>query len=158
MNTEFDQQLKAVFETASDFVAAPAGLADRVRAGARRRRRRALAATAAASALLLAIAGTTYAGVSQHRGTTAVTQAGKSSQTLATVDYPVTQLAIGGRYLYVLGGQNSLLTAYVRHTGKLVREDHAAVAGVRALVVGPGGLVWSASPRIRAAARPGSGC
>lgn len=141
MNTEFDQELKAAFETASDFVAAPPGLADRVRAGARRRRRRALATTAAASAVLLAIAGTTYAAVSQHRGTTAVTQAGQSPQTLVTVDYPVTQLAAGGRYLYVLGGQNSLLTAYDRATGKLVRRV-TLPSPASALVVGPGGLVW----------------
>jgi hypothetical protein len=141
MNTEFGQQLKAAFETASDFVAVPPGLADRVRAGARRRRRRALAATAAASAVLLAIAGTAYAATSQHRGATAVTQAGQRPQTLATVDYPVTQLAVGGRYLYVLGGLNSLLTAYDRGTGKLVRRV-TLPSPASALVVGPAGLVW----------------
>jgi hypothetical protein len=141
MSTGFDHELKAAFETASDFVTAPPGLADRVRAGARQRRRRALAGTAAASAVLLAIAGTTYAATSQHRGTTAATQAGQSPQTLATVDYPVTQLAAGGRYLYVLGGQNSLLTAYDRDTGKLVRRV-TLPSPASALAVGPGGLVW----------------
>jgi hypothetical protein len=141
MSTGFDHELKAAFETASDFVTAPPGLADRVRAGARQRRRRALAGTAAASAVLLAIAGTTYAATSQHRGTTAATRAGQSPQTLATVDYPVTQLAAGGRYLYVLGGQNSLLTAYDRDTGKLVRRV-TLPSPASALAVGPGGLVW----------------
>ena len=141
MSTGFDQELKAAFETASDFVMAPAALADRVRAGARRRRRRALAVTAAASAVLLAIAGTAYAAVSQDRGATAVTAAGRSPKTLATVAYPVTQLAVGGRYLYVLGGEDALLTAYDRDTGKLVRRvTLPSVAS--ALAVGPGGLVW----------------
>jgi hypothetical protein len=91
--------------------------------------------------VLLATAGTTYAAVSQHRGTTAVTQAGQSPQTLATVGYPVTQLAAGGRYLYVLGGQNSLLTAYDRDTGKPVRRV-TLPSPASALVVGPGGLAW----------------
>jgi len=91
--------------------------------------------------VLLAIAGTTYAATSQHRGTTAATRAGQSPQTLATVDYPVTQLAAGGRYLYVLGGQNSLLTAYDRDTGKLVRRV-TLPSPASALAVGPGGLVW----------------
>ena len=59
MRTGLDQELKAAFETASDFVEAGPGLADRVRARVRRRRRRVLAGTAAASAILLAIAGTT---------------------------------------------------------------------------------------------------
>jgi hypothetical protein len=142
MSTGLDQELKAAFETASEFVEAPAGLAGRVRVGARRRRRRALAGMAAASALLLAIAGTAYAAISQHRGGGAVTQhPGRSSPTLATVGYSVTQLAVGGRYLYVLAGQNSLLTAYDRDTGQLVRRV-TLPSDASALAVGPGGLVW----------------
>jgi hypothetical protein len=141
MSTGLDQELKAAFETASEFVEARAGLADRVRAGARRRRRRALAGMAAACAVLLAAAGTTYAAVSHHRGTTPVTHQPRRPRTLATVDYSVTQLAVGGRYLYVLAGENSLLTAYNRDTGKLVRQVKLP-SPVSALAVGPGGLVW----------------
>jgi hypothetical protein len=142
MSTGLDQELKAAFETASDFVQARPGLADRVRARVRRRRRRVLAGTAVASAVLLAIAGTTYAATSQHQDAAAPAQRpGRSPQVLATVDYQVTQLAVRGRYLYVLAGQNSWLTAYDRATGKLIRRvtlpDPASE-----LAIGPGGLVW----------------
>ncbi len=142
MTTGLGQELKAAFETASEFVQPPPALADRVRARVRRRRRRALAGTAVASAMVLAIAGTSYAAISQHRGTPAVTRhPGRSPQNLATVDYQVTQLAVGGRYLYVLAGLNSLLTAYDRDTGKLVRRV-TVPSPASALAVGPGGLVW----------------
>ncbi|MGH3401639.1 MAG: hypothetical protein ACRDRJ_03835 [Streptosporangiaceae bacterium] len=142
MSTRLDQELKAAFETSSEFVEARPGLADRVRAGVRRRRRRALAAMAAASAVLLAIAGTTYGALSQHRDATAVPQRPRTApRILATVDYQVTQLAVSGRYLYVLAGQNSLLTAYDRATGKLIRQV-TLPSLASAVAVGPGGLVW----------------
>jgi hypothetical protein len=142
MRTGLDQELKAAFETASDFVEAGPGLADRVRARVRRRRRRVLAGTAAASAILLAIAGTTYAATGQHQDATAPAQRpGPSSRVLATVDYPVTQLAVSGRYLYVLAGQNAWLTAYDRATGKLIRRI-TLPSDASELAVGPGGLVW----------------
>jgi hypothetical protein len=141
MSTGFDQELKAAFEAASDFVQPPAGLADRVRAGVRRRRRRALAVTAAAAAVLLAVAGTSYAVTGQHRAPAAAPPAGRSPRIRVTVAYPVTQLAVGGRYLYVLAGENSLLTAYDRDTGKLIRRV-TLPSPAAALAVGPRGLVW----------------
>jgi hypothetical protein len=144
MSTGFDGELKAVFETASEFVQPHPRLADRARAAARRRRRWTLAATAAASAVALAIAGTTYAAVAHHQGHAASPRRrGSRPQILATVDYQVTQLAVSGRYLYVLAAQNSLLTAIDRSSGRLVRRV-TLPSEASALAVGPGGLVWVA--------------
>ena len=144
MSTGFDRELKAVFETASEFVQPHPRLADRARAGARRRRRWTLAATVAASAVALAIAGTTYAAVAHHQDHAASPQRrGGRPQILATVDYQVTQLAVSGRYLYVLAAQNSLLTVFDRSSGRLIRRV-TLPSEASALAVGPGGLVWVA--------------
>jgi hypothetical protein len=144
MSTGFDEELKAAFEAASEFVRPHPRLADRARAGSHRRRRWALAAAAAASAMMLVVAVTTYATVALHQDHAALVRGpGGSPQVLATVDYQVTQLAVSGRYLYVLAAQNSLLTAYDRSTGKVI--GHIRVpSGASALAVGPGGLVWVA--------------
>ena len=143
MSAGVENELTAAFESASDFVQPPAGLAERARAGARRRRRRTFAAAAAAFAAVIAIAGATYAAVG-HQHTDAVQQRlDRSGRILATVDYQVTQLALSGKYLYVLAGQNSMLTAYDRATGKPIRRVHLP-AVPSYLAVGPGGLVWLA--------------
>ncbi len=142
MITRVDRELEAAFEMASEFVWPDPELAERARAGARRRRRRTLAAAAAACAAVLVIAGTAYAGASHHHDTGALST-GDSPRTVATVDYPVTQLAVSGQYLYLLAGQNSLLTAYDAATGKLIRQVHLP-SDASALAIGPGGLVWLA--------------
>jgi hypothetical protein len=92
----------------------------------------------------MAIAGTTYAAVGRHHNTVTVQQRLYGSpRILATVDYQVTQLAVNGKYLYLLAGQNSMLTAYDSATGKLVRRINLP-AEPSGLTVGPGGLVWVA--------------
>jgi hypothetical protein len=143
VSTGVEQELKAAFETASEFVRPHPELAERVRAGARTLRRRTLAGAAAATAAAIGIAVTTFA-VAGHQHTAAASQRhGGSQRILATVDYPVTQLAVSGQYLYILAGQNSLLTAYDRATGKLIRRLNIP-SGRSALAIGPGGLVWLA--------------
>jgi hypothetical protein len=144
MSTGFDEELKAAFEAASEFVQPHPRLADRARAGSRTRRRWALAAAAAASAVMLVGAVATYATVAPHQDHAALAKRpGGSPQVLATVDDQVTQLAVSGRYLYVLAGQNSLLTAYDRSTGKVIGNIRVP-SGASALAVGAGGLVWVA--------------
>ncbi len=144
MSTGVEKELTAAFESASEFVRPHPELAGRARAGARKRRRRTIAGAAAASAAVIAIAATTYAAAGHHQGPATVQhRPGDTRRILATVDYQVTQLAISGQYLYVLAGQNSMLTAYDRATGKLVRQLNLP-SPPSALAVGPGGLVWLA--------------
>jgi hypothetical protein len=144
MSTGFDQELKAAFQAASEFVQPHPRLADRARAGGRRRRRWALAAAAAASAVILAIAVTTYAAVAHHQDHAALAKrSGGSPRVLLLAGAPVTQLAVSGRYLYALQAQNSLLTAYDLSTGKLIGPVRVP-SEPSALAVGPGGLVWVA--------------
>jgi len=143
VSAEVNQELKAAFETASEFVRPHPELAERARAGARRRRRRTLAATAGACAAVLVIAGSAYAAAGHHQHAGALSRPANSPRVLATVDYQVTQLAVSGRYLYLLAGQNSLLTAYDAATGKLIRQVHLP-NDAPALAIGPGGLVWLA--------------
>ncbi len=142
MSTGMDQELRAAFESASEFVRPPAGLADRARSGARKRRRRALTTTTAGAVLLLLAAGLTYvAGARQH--SPAATHRGNTARFRIPYGYQVSDAAVGGPYLYVLFGQVDVLAAYNRASGKLVRRvtlpDTPSV-----LAVGPGGLIWVA--------------
>jgi hypothetical protein len=144
VSTGVDQELKAAFEMASELVRPHPELAERVRAGARRRRRRTLAGAAATTAAVMGIAVTTFAVAGHPQHTAAASQRHRGAdRILATVDYPVTQLAVSSQYLYILAGQNSLLTAYDRATGKLIRRLNIP-SGRSALAIGPGGLVWLA--------------
>jgi hypothetical protein len=144
MSTGLDEELRAAFEAASESVQPHPRLADRARAGGRRRRRRALTAAASASAVILAAAVTTYAAVAPHHDHAVLAnRRGSSPRVLATVDYQVTQLTASGRYLYVLAGQNSMLTAYDRSSGKVIGSIRFP-SEASALAVGPGGLVWVA--------------
>lgn len=97
--------------------------------------------TAVTTAVLLAAAATGYVVAGPHRPAAQLQAATARSQTIATVSYQVTQLAVSGRYVYVVAGLNSRVTAYDRQTAKLVAT--IAVPGEPvALAVGPGGLVW----------------
>jgi hypothetical protein len=140
MTTFIDQELRDAFDAASDFVLPQPGLADRARAGARRRRRRMVTVAAATCAVALGAGATAYAALGHHHVATSQPQ-GRSRVMLATVDYQVSMLAVSGAYLYVLAGQNNMLTAYDRTDGKLVRQIKTPAA-VAAMAVGPGGLVW----------------
>jgi hypothetical protein len=142
VNNAINQELTDVFEAASEFVQPRPDLADRARRNVRRRRQR-LRGAAAVCAALAVIAGSSYAAVSGQHHRTRPEQPVTRPRPLVTVDYQVTQLAVNGPYVYVLGGQNSLLTAYDRATGMLVRRV-TLPANATALAVGPGGLVWVA--------------
>lgn len=142
MSTGLDQELRAAFESDSEFVWPPAGLADRARRGARKRRRRALTTAAAAAVALLLATGLSYvAAARQH--SPAATHRGHTARFRIPYGYQVTDAAVGGPYLYVLFGQVDVLAAYDRASGKLIRRvtlpDTPSV-----LTVGPGGLVWVA--------------
>jgi hypothetical protein len=142
MSTGLDQELRAALESASEFVWPSAGLADRARRGARKRRRRALTSAAAAAVVLLLAAGLSYvAAARQH--SPAATRRSHTTRFRMPYGYQVTSAAVGGPYLYVLFGQEDVLAAYDRASGKLVRRvtlpDTPSIAAV-----GPGGLVWVA--------------
>ena len=97
-------QLRTAFEQASDFIQPGPELASRVRATARRRRAM-VTTVAVACALILIATGVSYlatglrrdASVTRHhRGPT-----GRIARTLVRADFPIEQLAVSGRYLYV---------------------------------------------------------
>jgi hypothetical protein len=135
---KLDDELRAAFESASDFIEAPRGLADDARETRRARRRRQLDAIAAA-ALVLAVTGAVYA-ISGHYRSTPVPEP-PGPRVLVKVGYPVSQAAVGGGYLYLASNQSSLVAAYDRRTGKLVRR--VSVPGSPTwLAVARGGLVW----------------
>jgi hypothetical protein len=141
MSNGLDQELRSTFESASEFIWPPAGLADRARRGVRRRRQRALTTAAAAAVLLLLAAGLTYAAGARQQSAT--THRGHAARFEMPYGYQVSAAAVGGPYLYVLFGQADVLAAYERASGHLVRRvtlpDTPSV-----LAVGPGGLVWVA--------------
>jgi hypothetical protein len=142
MSAGLDQELRAAFDSASDFIWPPAGLADRARRAARQRRQRALTAAAAAVVALLLAAGLTYvAGARQQ--SPASTHHRHTARFLVPYGYQISDVAVGGPYLYVLFGQVDVLAAYDRTSGRLVRRVTLPDAA-SALAVGPGGLVWVA--------------
>ncbi len=139
MSSGLDQDLRTAFAAASEFIEAPGTLADRVRRGTQRRRRRALATAAACAALLLA-AGLTYA-VAGHSRSPAAAHRTNGARFRLPYGYQVSDVAVGGPYLYVMFGQVEVLAAYDRATGKLIRR--VTLPDMPSdLAVGPGGLVW----------------
>ena len=140
MSTGIDEELRESFAAASEFVQPTGALADRVRMAVRARRRRALVATAAACAVLLLAGGLTYAAAERQLSPAAAGR-GHVIRFGLPHGYQVSEVAAGGRYLYVLFGRVDVLAAYNRATGKLVRRVTLPDTP-GGLTVGPGGLVW----------------
>ncbi len=140
MSMKLDNELRAAFGAASEFIQPPSGLADHARRATRARRRRQLA-SAAACAVVLATAGGAYAAAGRHHAS-APPHPASGPRVLVRVEYPASLVAVSGRYLYLASNQSALVAAYDRRTGKLVRL--VSVPGSpTSLAVGPGGLVWA---------------
>jgi hypothetical protein len=136
---KLDDELRATFDVASEFIQPPPGLADNARQARRARRRRQLASVAACAIVLAAVGGA-YAASGRHHGS-APAHPTAGAHVFVRVGYPVSQVAVSGRYLYLASDQSSLVAAYYRSTGKL--ERLITVPGSPDwLSVGPGGLVW----------------
>jgi len=145
VSTAFDQELKAAFEIASDFVQPPADLAVRARTATRVRRRRLAVAISAATVAVLVAAGGSYL-LGMHRRSSPPASHARPIQLLTLAPYwQVQQLAVGGPYLYVLAGEDgepyNALSAYDRATGRLIHSVSLPAAPFE-LALGPGGLVW----------------
>jgi hypothetical protein len=133
-----ERELRAAFDAASDFVQPPPGLAEKVRRARCMRQRRHLAIVMACCALVV-IAGGAYAGSMTGRPDLARRTAGP--HLLLRVEYPVSQAAVSGPFLYLASNSSALAAVYDRRTGKVVRT--VSVPGNPTwLTVGPGGLVW----------------
>lgn len=148
MTNALDGELRAAFETATEFVQPPPDMADLVRRAARQRRRRLTASLAAATAVVVIVAGGFLATRDSHQpapsGPPVIRHRGFS---IPFPDgYTALQLAVSGPYLYALigppDGDGFTLAAYDRGTGQLVHQVSVPGAGGTALAVGPGGLVW----------------
>jgi hypothetical protein len=145
VSTRLDQELKAAFETASEFVQPPAGLAGRARTATRARRRRIAIAIAAATVVVLVVAGGSYV-LGAHRRPSPPASHDRPRRLLTLPPYwQIQQLAVAGPYLYVLAGENgepfNTLGAYDRATGRLIHSVSIPAAPFE-LTLGPGGLVW----------------
>jgi hypothetical protein len=151
MSTEIEDRLRTAFEAASEDLAPPGDLSDRVRRAVRRSRRTAAvvagltAAAVAAAAVYVADADTTArrpAANSHHVPPT-------PARAWLTIPVPggagVQALAAAGPYLYAAtdyaGDPPYALAAYDRLTGRLIRRV-SIPAMPEALRTGPGGSVW----------------
>jgi hypothetical protein len=146
VSTNIDNELRAAFYEASEFVQPRPGLANLVRRAAGRQRRTLMVTVAAAagSVVLLIAAGVGYAAFGPHRPAAAThQQRGDMPRTLVNGGNQVTQLAASGRYVYLLTENGDTLAAYDRSSGKLIRQV-TAPSEPSALAVGPGDLVWLA--------------
>jgi hypothetical protein len=144
VSTGIDQELKAAFETSSEFVQPPADLTESVRTATRRHRRRMAVAVSAATAVVLVAAGSSYLATGARQSGPEASRARPWHAITLPPGYQAQQLALDGRYLYVLAGEagaSYTLTAYSRASGQLIRSVPVP-AGPAALVVGPGGFVW----------------
>jgi hypothetical protein len=159
MTSQIEEELRAAFEAASDFVQPRSGLADRVRSRSRmRRRRKVTTGLVAATACALAAAGASYlAGQHQtppvHRHSVASTGShhrsrhSLGSETLAMVPsgYGIDYVGANGPYLYtmILSRQGSgSLAVYLRADGSLIRKVAMPRDFIGVPTVGPDGLVW----------------
>jgi hypothetical protein len=147
MTAGMDTALRAVFEAATEFIEPPAGLASRIRMKARKRRRRTLVAALAACAVLVSATGVAYVAAGGRQAPTAGTgNPDRPTWNSFSIDYQVSQLAVSGRYLYVMSGQADssqigTLALYDRTSGRLVRTASQPATAV-AFALGPGGLIW----------------
>ncbi len=149
MSSQLENELRAAFEAASDFVQPRPGLAQRVRRGSHRHRQRLMAGLAAATACALVAAGGAYAAIhGQSRGPAVVAASGRGSRVLITFPrgYTPGGLVASGKYLYattILGSNGPMvLSAYSRLTGRLVRQFTFPANDLAETTVGPGGSVW----------------
>lgn len=142
MSAKLDDELRAAFEVASEFIEQPDGLADKARLArgtwqhTRRNRRR---DAIAACAVVLVTAGAVYA-LSGHYSSKPVPEP-PGPRVVAQLRYPVSEAAVSGERIYLASSQRSLVAAYNRATGKLVRRFrvHGSPTWLAAC---PGGLVW----------------
>jgi hypothetical protein len=144
-----DKELRVLFAEASEFVQPAAGLAERVRTAARRRQRGRLA-VAAAVAVLVVVSLVSYVFAGMRHAAPQVALHGRGLRPgpiyleALPATYRVQQLAVSGRYLYVLTNAPDTLSAYDRTSGRLIHQT-SIPASPSALAVGPGGRVWLAS-------------
>jgi hypothetical protein len=142
-----DQELRAAFEMASDFVQPPAGLAERARSATRTRRRKLAVTIAAVTAFALVAVGGGYRLAKPREPASRPSHNRLRHLITVPANYQVQQLAASGRYLYVLtvvqGSPPYVLSTYDRVTGKLIRRV-SIPANPSAMAMGPGGLVWLA--------------
>jgi hypothetical protein len=132
-----ERELRAAFDAASELVQPAPGLADRARRARFARRRRQLI-IGFACCTLVAAAGA-YAG--SRPGGHPPERPATGPRVLVRVAFPVSQVAVNGRYLYLASNSNGLVAVYDRLSGRLVRL--VPVPGSPTwLSVGPGGLVW----------------
>lgn len=144
MSTSIDSELRGAFREATDFVQPPGGLVESVRTATRRCRRRMAVAVCAATAVVLVAAGSSYLAIALRQSAPEASRARSWHVITLPPGYQTQQLALNGRYLYVLAGEIGApytLTAYDRATGQLIRSVPVP-AGPAALAVGPGGFVW----------------
>jgi hypothetical protein len=147
MSSEIEDELRATFEAASDFVQPRSALADSVRSATRRRRRRLTAAFAAATACVLVAAGGAYGAV--HSQTSPLVVADEHGRVFVTVPRGETlgTISVSGRYLYaqMIKGQNGPMSvaAYDRTSGRLVGRITFPKADLAQVSTGPGGSVWA---------------
>lgn len=142
MSAKLDDELRAAFEVASEFIEQPDGLADKARLArgtwqhTRRNRRR---DAIAACAVVLVTAGAVYA-LSGHYSSKPVPEP-PGPRVVAQLRYPVSEAAVSGERIYLASSQRSLVAAYNRATGKLVRRFRVHGSPTW-LAAGPGGLIW----------------
>jgi hypothetical protein len=138
MSAKLDDELRAAFEVASEFIEPPDGLADKARRARRTWRHRRRDAVAAC-AVVIATAGAVYA-LAGHYNSTPVPEPPGPRVVVQTL-YPVSEAAVSGQYLYLASSQRSLVVAYSRFTGELVRRFRVHGSPTW-LAIGPGRLVW----------------
>ena len=145
MSSQIEDELRATFEAASDFVQPRPALADSVRTATRRRRRRLTAGFAAATACVLVAAGGAYVAV---HSLTPPLVADEHGRVLVSVPRGETLawMAASGPYLYAeTTPQNGPLsvTAYDRGSGRPVGHITFPKADLAYMYTGPGGSVWA---------------
>jgi hypothetical protein len=144
MSSQIEDELRATFEAASNFVQPRSALADSVRSVTRRRRRRLTTGFAAATACLLVAAGSAYVAEQNPSSPPAGQQGSKVLVTVPRGDF-LGDIAVSGRYLYVEAGPENgpiSLAAYNRANGRLVRRIVFPKADLPVMYTGPSGLVW----------------
>jgi hypothetical protein len=146
MSSQIEDELRATFEAASDFVQPRSALADSVRNATRRRRRRLTAAFAAATACVLVAAGGAYGAVHSRTSPLVADEHGRVFVTVPRGESLVS-IAVGGRYLYaeMITGQNgpASVAAYDRASGRLAGRFTFPKADLVQVSTGPGGAVWA---------------
>jgi hypothetical protein len=143
VSAEFEAELRAAFEAASEPITPHGDLADRVRRAVRRRRKQSAAVVAAT--VILAVASiltgsllTTHQAATHGRTTHHVFVRLRPGQSAEAI-------AVGGPYLYIAteysGNPPYALSGYSRSTGRRIGQVNVP-ATPAALSTGPGNAVW----------------